>query len=244
MDSLTLHRVRVPALKICAACFFALLISVATGCSETEHSDEAEFTAVEGTILVREGTLSDIRAAIVEYDGLTREQVPGVFRVELHPQAAGGAAILFPDGLPAYDMANMTGWLNAPPCQESVYDAVAWTTSPGDGAHYHLSPELENEWGDTLIGTREDGRSVRVYLPETGMSQISAGSTYVGVPDIEISPAPQVLEITLDKHTGFGNPRLVVNHPDDHDWRPPFAPPVFSNENSEDLDSGLLLQCS
>ena len=243
-EMLTMSRVRARASKICAMWHAALLIGLAAGCSAEGHVAEGSFKAVEGIILVREGSLADIKAAIVEYDGLTLESEPEVFRVELHPQSAGGVAVLFPNGLPAYDMANMTGWLNAPPCQEAVYDAVSWATSPGDGAHYHFSPELENAWGDTLIGTREDGRTVRVYLPETGMSKLSARSMYVQSPDIEISAAPDVLEVTLDKGVGFGNPRLMVNHPDDHDWRPPFAPPVFSDESPEDVDPGLLLQCS
>ncbi|MCD9027898.1 hypothetical protein LDO26_06725 [Luteimonas sp. BDR2-5] len=163
--------------------------------------------------------MSDVKAAVVDYDGLSREQRPNVFRVELHPQSSGAVAVVLPDGFPAYDLANMTGWLSAPPDQENVHDAVSWITAPGSGVKYYLEPETGNPWGDTLIGASKLGQSVRVSLPETGMSEVSASYSYRDEPEIEISLQPVTIEVTLDTSTAFGNPNFVVNSPKDHDWR-------------------------
>lgn len=190
-----------------------LLATAAAEGSAAAHARDPDFVPARGWILVRHGTVEDIQAAIVDYDGLAREERPGTFEVELHPQANGSVAVRFPQGLPAYDMTNMTGWLDAPPDQPDVGDAAVWMTSPGNGREYSLWPEHDNAWGDTLVGASADGLSVRVYLPECALQAISMTQAYAAEPDIEKSPAPVRLRITLDTNTGFGNPRFLVEGP-------------------------------
>lgn len=201
--------------------FFAVLvIAFGTSCKGADDSIDGEFKPAQGWILVKNGSVQDVKAAIADYDGLVREDRPGVFRVELHPQGSGEVAVVLPDGLPAYDLANMTGWLSAPPDQENVYDAVSWITSPGDGTKYYFEPETGNPWGDTLVGASASGRPFRVSLPETGLSEVSASHAYSDEPAVEMSSQPVTMEITLDTSTDFGNPKFIVNSPKDHDWRP------------------------
>ena len=199
--------------------FAALITASATSCSSADGSIDASFKAAQGWILVENGSVADIKAAIGDYDGLVREERPGRFIVELHPQSSGAVAVVLPSGFPSYDLANMTGWLSAPPDQEEVYGAVSWITSPSDGVKYYLEPEIDNPRGDTLIGASALGQPVRVYLPETGMSEISLDHPYIEEPEIEISPQPARIEVTLDTSVDFGNPLFVVNSPKDHDWR-------------------------
>jgi hypothetical protein len=196
-----------------------LMIASATSCKAGDDSVDASFKPAQGWILVKNGSASDVKAAISDYDGLVREERPGVFRVELHPQSSGAVAVVLPDGFPAYDLANITGWLSAPPDQEDVYGAISWITAPGNGVKYYLEPETSNPWGDTLIGVSALGQPVRVSLPETGVSEISSNHRYREEPKIEISPQPVTIKLTLDTSTAFGNPQFVVNSPKDHDWR-------------------------
>ena len=197
-----------------------LIAASVTSCEAADDSvEDVSFKPAQGWILVKNGSVSDVKAAVRDYDVLVREERPGVFRVELHPQSSGAVAVMLPDGFPAYDLANMTGWLSAPPDQEDVYDAASWITAPGNGVKYYLEPEISNLLGDTLIGASALGQSVRVYLPETGMSEVSSARSYRNEPGIEISPQPVTIEVTLDTSTAFGNPQFVVNSPKDHDWR-------------------------
>lgn len=196
-----------------------LMVALATSCSASENSLDSTFKPAQGWILVENGSLSDVRAAIGDYDGLAREERPRVFRVELHPQSSGAVAVVLPDGIPAYDLANMTGWLSAPPDQVDVNGAASWIVAPGDGVKYYLEPETANPQGDTLIGASALGQPVRVYLPETGISEVSSVHLYKEEPKIELSPQPDKFEVTLDTSTAFGNHPFVVNSPKDHDWR-------------------------
>ncbi|MGY0613436.1 hypothetical protein [Luteimonas sp. A501] len=197
----------------------ALMIASAISCEAADDSVDVLFKPAQGWILVKSGSASDVRAAISDYDGIAREERPGVFRVELHSQRSGAVAVVLPDGFPAYDLANMTGWLSAPPDQEDVYGAASWITAPGNGVKYYLEPETSNPWGDTLIGASTLGQPIRVYLPEAGMSEVSSAYLYREEPEIEISPQPITIEVTLDTSTAFGNPQFVVDSPKDHDWR-------------------------
>ena len=207
-------------MSTCQRLLFVILVTAsATSCKAADDSVDGSFKPAQGWILVKNGSVLDVKAAIVDYDGLTREEHPGVFRVELHPQSSGAVAVVLPDGFPAYDLANMTGWLSAPPDQIDVYDAVSWITAPGNGIKYHLEPETSNSSGDTLIGASTLGQSIRVSLPETGMSEVSASHSYREEPKIEISPQPVTIEVTLDTSTAFGNPKFIVNSPKDHVWR-------------------------
>ena len=197
-----------------------LLAAFAGGCSSTDITVSEDFQPAQGWILVTHGGIADIKAAIEEYDTLSKEVHRGFFRVELHPQSNGAVAVVLPDGFPAYDLANLTGWLSGPPAQENVHGSSSWITSPGSGAKYYLEPEASNPWGDTLIGADTKGMPVRVYLPETGLSEISASFSYKRPPQIEVSPQPVKIEISLDTITTFGNPKFVINRPKDHDWQP------------------------
>jgi hypothetical protein len=197
----------------------ALIIASAISCKASNASVDASFKPAQGWILVKNGSASDVKTAISDYDGLVREERPGVFRVELHPQSSGAVAVVLPDGFPAYDLANMTGWLSAPPDQEDVHGVASWITAPGNGVKYYLEPETSNPSGDTLIGASALGQPVRVSLPETGMSEVSSAHPYREEPELEISRQPVTIEVTLDTSTAFGNPEFVVNSPKDHDWR-------------------------
>lgn len=197
-----------------------LMITFATiSCRAAEESVDDSFKPAQGWILVKSGPVSEVKAAVIEYDSLVRDERPGIFRIELHPQSTGAVAVVLPKGLPAYDLTNMTGWLNAPPGQETVHDAASWITSPESGTKYYLEPETSNPWSDTLIGASASGQSIRVSLPETGMSEVSASYSYRHEPDIEISTQPVIIEVTLDTSTAFGNPMFILNSPKDHDWR-------------------------
>ena len=195
-----------------------LAVLVFASAASCKTALESPFKPAQGWILVKNGRVSDIGAAIRDYDGLARDERPGVFRVELHPQTDGSVAVVLPDGFPAYHLANMTGWLSAPPDLESVHGAHSWITAPGDGIKSYLEPETSNAWGDTLIGASTLGRSIRVFLPETGISETFQSRTYREEPQIQISPLPVTMEVTLDTNTAFGNPRFTVNRPMDHDW--------------------------
>jgi len=179
-----------------------------------------DFLPAQGWILVRSGDIADVRAAIIDYDDLVKEVEPRTFAIELHPQSDGQLAVLLPNGFPAYDLVNMTGWFSSPPDQPSVYDAVAWIISPADGIKYYLEPEVTNTWGDTLIGSSAEGLSIRVYLPETGVSKISIPHPYKIEPKIDHLQSPIKISITLDINTDFGNQNFVINSPNDHTWAP------------------------
>lgn len=197
----------------------ALVIGSATSCNMASNPTTDVFTPAQGWILVKNGSIADVRAAITEYDNLARDEQPAAFRVQLHPQSNGTVAVLLPDGFPVYDLANMTVWLSAPPDQENVHDAVSWITAPGNGAKYYLEPEVDNPWGDTLIGASTEGLSVRVYVPETGVSKASSRHvSYKEEPAIELSPNPTTIGVVLDTNTAFGNPAFDVNSPDEHSW--------------------------
>lgn len=126
---------------------------------------------------------------------------------------------MFPKGIPSYDIANITIWLNAPPNQESVYGAKSWVSTPDGTNEYFLKPEVENDWGDTLVGSSKSGTSIRIYVPETGMSELSQPVQYEQEPKILLSSKPINFAITLDTDISWANPKLSINQPIDHDWK-------------------------
>jgi hypothetical protein len=198
----------------------ALFLFTMIACESESQSVDPSFEAAQGWILVKNGTVPEVADAIREYDTLRRNDFPGHFSIELHAQRRGYVAVVLPDGLPAYDLPNLTGWLNAPPGHLRVSDAVAWIISPGTKEKYYLEPEKSNPWGDTLIGARSTGTPVRVYLPSTGLSEVSSGRPYRNEPDVQLTESPITLQVTLDTNTAFGNPLFVIDSPMDHDWRP------------------------
>lgn len=175
---------------------------------------EFDFISTHGWVLVENGSMSEIREAILDYDAIAKAQTPKLFRVELHSQQNSTVAVRFPDGLLSYDMANITGWLDAPPEQENVYAARLWLTTPATKIKYYLKPEVENEWGDTLLGTTEKGISIRVHLPETGIEKIAQAVLYEPEPTIELNTNPVKFSITLDTDFSWANPMFIVNMPE------------------------------
>lgn len=70
-----------------ALLLFVLMISLATtSCMAAEESVDDSFKPARGWILVENGSASEVKATIVEYDSLVREERPGIFRIELHPR--------------------------------------------------------------------------------------------------------------------------------------------------------------
>jgi hypothetical protein len=201
---------------------FAILVLVLLGCGDSKEASpvtESKFNPAKGLVMVENGSIEEVRAAISDYDSLAREEVVGSFTVELHEQKDGSIAVLFPNGLPSYDIANITVWLDAPPNQENVYGAKSWVSTPDGTNEYFLKPEVENEWGDTLVGSSKSGKSVRIYVPETGISQITQFVEYQPEPTISLSSKPVSFSITLDTDISWANPTLSVNRPMDHNWK-------------------------
>ncbi|MFV9657318.1 hypothetical protein ACNFCK_20725 [Pseudomonas sp. NY15366] len=199
-----------------------ILVLVLLGCGESKKASpvtESDFLPAKGWVLIENGSIEEIRAAILDYDSLVREEVPGTFTVELHEQKDGSIAALFPDGLPSYDIANITVWLDAPPNQKNVYGAKSWVSTPDGTSEYFLKPEVENEWGDTLVGSSKSGTSIRIYVPETGMSEIAQTVDYEPEPTISLSSKPMSFSITLDTDISWANPMLSINKPINHDWK-------------------------
>ena len=199
--------------------FLTFLLSAMKASGSQNQPTDSLFEPSNGWILVSNGTIQEVELAIRDYDRIRVNRYPGHFRIELHPQRNGKVAVRFPDGFPAYDLPNLTGWLSAPPDQPKVSGAECWITSPGNGEKYYLEPELSNPWGDTLIGASSSGTSVRVSLPETGLSEVSSSYAYKVEPEIEFVEDPVMIRVTLDTNTHFGNPTFVIDSPKDHDWR-------------------------
>lgn len=202
-------------MKACLHRALLLMFWPLAGCMAMEESGPDEFAPAHGLIVVQHGSAGEIEAALLDYDGLVTPLVPGSFAVEIHSQADGTTAVIAPAGLPSYDFANMTIWIDAPPNQPETGGAVAWISSPGDGEQYYLMPEHENEWGDTLVGTSRNGRQVRVAVPDTAMALAQHGVGFRHPPSIARSKSPTVVVLTLDRDLEFGNPRFVPNLADD-----------------------------
>lgn len=190
------------AMFFAASCFTG-------GCDDVTAQRQSEFAPTHGLILISEGHIENIRFAILEYDTLVKAVVPQSFIVEIHPQSDGTTAIVAPGGLPAYDFANLAGWLNAPPNQAAVRGAVVWMEAPGDGERYYLEPDQGNPWADTIIGTSMSGRRVRVALPEAAVFRAENSVVYRERPAFVSSPSPTSIVLTLDANTNFGNPAFV-----------------------------------
>ncbi|WP_269789559.1 hypothetical protein [Stenotrophomonas sp. Iso1] len=197
--------------------FLLIALILTNGCQEGRSlpaPNNTAFKPAHGLILVTRGTLPQLDEALREYDALTKPVISGRFPVEIHPQPDGSFAVLPPQGLPAYDMVNMTVWLDAPPDQVDTGDAMAWVTSPDGAVAYYLEPERANRWGDTLIGATDDGHQVRVAAPETYLSLATHHVRFKPRPRLVLSRQPKTLVLTLDTDTGISNPQLLL-HSDD-----------------------------
>lgn len=197
----------------------AFFLFACTDQNTAENIAHSKFEPMTGWVLVSNGSIDEIKASIMDYDSIATEVSPKVFSVELHEQKDGTVAVLFPEGLPSYDMANITAWLDAPPNQENVYGAKSWVVSPDGSVKYFLKPEAENRWGDTLIGSSKDGISIRVFLPETGVSEISQDVEYAIEPSFSLDAKSVSFVITLDTEIFWANPKFSVNKAVNHVWR-------------------------
>lgn len=198
---------------------FFLVIS---GCGESKNINsvsKSNFIPANGLVLVENGNIGEVKAAISDYDSIAKEEVAGTFIVELHEQKDGSVAVIFPNGIPSYDIINIIVWLDAPPNQENVYGAKSWVSTPDGTTKYFLKPEIENEWGDTLIGSSKEGKSIRIYVPEIGISEVSHSIKYETEPKIFLSSNPLRFAITLDTDVSWANPKLSINKSIDHDWK-------------------------
>lgn len=178
--------------------------------ARTRDPDPA-FVPVQGWIRVDRGGLDAVRAAIGDYGRLHAPVRPAMFRIELHAQPDGAVAVVPRDGLPAFDIANLTVWLSAPPDRMEVEGASVRLVSPGDGLDYALAPELDNPAGDTLVGMRSDGRPVRVFVPETFITEADAPFDVPPAAECMLTDAPVVLDLQLDTDSTFGNPGFVLD---------------------------------
>ncbi len=178
---------------------------------ENDNLIDPDFKPAQGWILVTHTSMKAIELAIADYDRLYIPERPGTFKIQLHPQSSGSTALVLPDGLPAYDLPNLTAWLNNLPDQPEVSNAVAWITAPADGARYYLERDPGNSFGDTLIGASSTGQPVRVYLPETGLVQDCTEIAYRDEPDIELATNPTTLAVVLETCTEFGNPEFELS---------------------------------
>jgi len=195
---------------------FALISAAGTSqdaSKETDKSPQAakptnatDFESTDGWMWVRQGSIDRVRDALADYDQIYIPRLPKRFQVELHQQADGTIAVLFPDGLPAYDMVNLAGWLNAPPDQDTVFDTLVWLTSPGDVTRYVFTAIPDSRGGDTLMGADERGQGVHVYLPDTRLYSVPESMDFQREPEVERVANPTVLDLTLDADMGFGNP--------------------------------------
>lgn len=179
----------------------------------SSYSDgDIPFESTAGWIWVRQGSIDQIKAVICEYTSVFVPQNPQIFRAELHCQSNGTVALLFPDGLPAYDLVNLTSWLNSPPDKDRPRNAVVWLTSCGDGTRYFFQAKPEGERNDTLIGADERGQGLHVYLPDNTLWTESDPIPFQQEPEIEHNSYPEVLELSLDVNMTFGNPSFEISH--------------------------------
>lgn len=170
-----------------------------------------------GTILIRTGTPKLVRDAILSHASLVGKEFPHQVCIAVTEESCG-IVVRFPNGAPPYEIVNLIGWLNDPPEIDGVSQAKGWITSPATRVRYSLTPELDNPWGDTLVGASSDGKSVRVYLPEATMCEISKAFIADNEPDIKTHGAELTFSVEMDFITTFGNPDFRITHQKDTDW--------------------------
>jgi hypothetical protein len=173
-----------------------------------------------GWICVHNGTPELLQQAIEDYASNLKKLKPKEFRVRVARHPAGFLAVMFPDGVPPYDLVNLIGWLNQPPGMEAVSGAVGWITSPASSKRYSLQPDSGNEFGDTLIGMASDGETVQVYQPDAAMCEVSRRVILLPEPDTSMLSAGSgiTFSVALDADASFGNPDFKTTHPKDTNW--------------------------
>lgn len=178
--------------------------------------------SAQGWICVYEGTSELVQQGIKDYlDNLGPANLnPKDFHVNIAKHPAGFLAVTFPDGIPPYDLINLIGWFNQPPETQGVSGAVGWITSPASDIRYTLQVEPDNEWGDTLIGTSSDKKTVQVYQPDATMCEVSRSVAPLPEPDISSIPDGSGITflVTLETNPSFGNPEFKITHPKDTNW--------------------------
>jgi hypothetical protein len=83
-----------------------------------------------------------------------------------------------------------------------------------------LFPHGSNSLGDTLVGSRQDGNSISIFLPKMKVCECSRELPYVddswALAEL-VSPNVS-FKITLDTDKSFENPNFEITHEMDFDW--------------------------
>lgn len=172
----------------------------------------------KGWILIKNGELNTVKRAVSDYDQLANYHPNHQYPVSIFPQKNRSVMLRFAQGLPVYDLTNLTAWLDAPPGQRTVFGALCWLTSPGSHKRYSLMPEAANHWGDTLIGASTDGGVVRLYLPTIELSPASVNLKPIEEPKNLQQTTFETLTITSNSEPGLANQDFIVNRTLDYDW--------------------------
>jgi len=157
---------------------------------------------VDGWIHLREGSLDSVRARIREHSELYEAEVPLQVEVTLATHADGAISVGFPDGLPFLILVNLLCWLD-----DGTGVGRCFLTAPQTQVRYALAMDLDNEWGDTAVGTGSDGSSVKVYVPEGTVTPIEEASHH---PEPEPGPVAESFSMTVDVNGNFGNPQVLI----------------------------------
>ncbi|MBD9481015.1 hypothetical protein [Pseudoxanthomonas sp. PXM02] len=204
-----------------------ILLACAALASEVDAQDrDPAFVPAQGWILVRE-TVETVQADIASYtEYLKTEDPTDTFRIELHPQADGQVALMFPDGFPATDLAGLTGWVGSPCRKLTPAVASAWIVAQ-DGAAYYLEsdPTLEvledetekeardgcREGGGVLYGASSAGQHVRYDIRNAHLVTAETGTPYRKESAPARSGAPVLLRAAIPNQTARPDDGLVLD---------------------------------
>ena len=197
---------------------FLLLASVIiafTGCVIKENNPFLH----EGYIRVDLGSLEAIKNEIIVYSTLSRKDNPRTIEVNLW-KIKDVVYVGFAQGSSIYNFINLLNWLDNPPDNDKVGYTVGWAKSSTTGEEYYLYPEIENNRGDTLVGSSKKNISIRVYLPEAAISPVSISVVYQHRPNLlsTLGNPDLSFKIVIDYNSTFGNNEFVLTHEMDSTW--------------------------
>ncbi len=173
-----------------------------------------------GNIFVRNGSLAAVKKAIIEHSALIEEEAKVTVEVGLQKYQSGWVAISLPQGMVVYELINLIGWLNAPPGIDGVSDSIGVISPPNSKICYTLQLDRLNEWGDTLVGFSNSGKSVSVYLPDAGLCETTREPGLILIPNFESDAVVEKCSFTVEvnANSDFGNPEFIITHPTDTNW--------------------------
>jgi len=157
-----------------------------------------------GWIRTRARPASALPASIQAHAALTTPVRPVTIEVTVAEHPDGFVVVDFPEGVPAYVLCNLVGWID-----DGAGSTVGYLTPPDGGVRYALAPDADHIAGDTLRGAGSDGSRVQVYLPD-GTVQPVSWADELPEPERAAATVCQRLEVTVDGHAGFGNPRFRI----------------------------------